>query len=684
MKLIGLLLLLILNIETISQIPVLDFAFRYASEADEGVYNSLNSINFINDTITVCGTLNPQTNIGINSDIFLNESSDYNVGVCVYYNNNFDILDSIVVAQELFKVIKNSNQSLISAGNFRIEENFDLSGDSPLIVDTMTAAVNSFFSSHNANGTVNWLRYGRMGISNFCLAPDRTIAYGIYGNYFKLAGINDTLFVNESYFLQNRGIIVIIDNNGNIQDVKLFADENNNELVNSCSYSFDLNEFSCGGRFSGVNDLAWSGQEAIVVNYIGNMPGIISYDNELNLTSRVVFLHQSITNSNSNFNVVDYDFDGNLYAAGYFDQGEYLVDINGVIQNFNIESAHSMVLIKLSKDKEFQWIQKMNIDDVSGFNGLKIDHNGFINACGKFDTFMEFEGTSTTLNGPLQSGFIARWTPEGELVWAYTISDGGTTSVNDICITPNNEMYIGGWFTTYSTDFDFDENTSFDLGTTNGEDAFLAKYTISDPEPDVFVEQGWQTTEATEGGASDVLYVRLSHTPASPVEVVVTPNAQIDLGNGAGNAITLNFAADATAVQQQVVNVTAFDDIIVEEQHTGNISFTINSSDAAFDVLAESSITVAITDNDVIGIDEQHKNLFSLSPNPAKDILNINFAQYQNNTVLHLYDETGQLVTTVNANGKSTSIDISKLAAGHYTMVMQNGSEKSSLVFVKR
>ncbi|MEZ4800043.1 MAG: hypothetical protein R2809_09775 [Flavobacteriales bacterium] len=159
--------------------------------------------------------------------------------------------------------------------------------------------------------------------------------------------------------------------------------------------------------------------------------------------------------------------------------------------------------------------------------------------------------------------------------------------IKDICITPQNEMYIGGWFTTFSTDFDFSEDTNYDLGIASYKDPFLAKYTISDPTPDVFIEEGWQTTEVTEGGATDAIYIRLSHAPFSSVQVTATPDAQLDLGNGQGVPVTFNFEANSTAVHQQLLSVAAFDDTAVENLHTGVITFNVTSSDSDFDGLIE-------------------------------------------------------------------------------------------------
>jgi hypothetical protein len=348
-----------------------------------------------------------------------------------------------------------------------------------------------------------------------------------------------------------------------------------------------------------------------------------------------------------------------------------------------VENAFELFLVKISVEKGLQWIKNMPTENQRVINNLIVDHNGFPHICGSFKNSIEFPDLGVSYSGSDDSGFLARFTPEGETVWAYSLADGGLNDIKDVCITPNNEMYIGGWFTTYSTDFDFSEDTNYDLGIAGYKDPFLAKYTISNPTPDVFVEQGWQTTEVTEAGATDVVYVRLSHTPSSPVQVIATPNAQLDLGSGQGVPVTLNFAADATAVQQQVLTVTAFDDVTIENLHSGLITFTINSSDSEFDGLTENAIIVVINDNDVIGVEELNETSFSISPNPASNELNISFATIQQNVSINIFDESGKLVLNQQVSGQQHRIDISELAFGNYTVAIQVGNEKYTKTFIK-
>ena len=63
-------------------------------------------------------------------------------------------------------------------------------------------------------------------------------------------------------------------------------------------------------------------------------------------------------------------------------------------------------------------------------------------------------------------------------------------------------------------------------------------------------------------------------------------------------------------------------------------------------------------------------------PNPAKDRINIRFAE-ENEAVVNLYDMTGRLVYTANANTQCFVIPTQGLSQGIYTLVVNVGEKQS-------
>ncbi|MEM6429747.1 MAG: MBG domain-containing protein, partial [Deinococcota bacterium] len=104
-------------------------------------------------------------------------------------------------------------------------------------------------------------------------------------------------------------------------------------------------------------------------------------------------------------------------------------------------------------------------------------------------------------------------------------------------------------------------------------------------------------TAVTEGGATDTIDVVLTSIPTADVDITVTPDAQLNVGAGAGTAETLTFTP-ANWDTPQPINVTANDDTDVEGAHTGTLSFTVASGDGNYDAAVLADITVAITDDE--------------------------------------------------------------------------------------
>jgi hypothetical protein len=92
--------------------------------------------------------------------------------------------------------------------------------------------------------------------------------------------------------------------------------------------------------------------------------------------------------------------------------------------------------------------------------------------------------------------------------------------------------------------------------------------------------------------------------------------------------------------------------------------------------------TVVIVEGDhQMGVSDVNANQFSIYPNPAKDILNIQAKTYENTTyeILHI---TGELVKKGKLN--NGHINVSDLKKGIYIISLNQNGKKSNLKFVKQ
>lgn len=135
----------------------------------------------------------------------------------------------------------------------------------------------------------------------------------------------------------------------------------------------------------------------------------------------------------------------------------------------------------------------------------------------------------------------------------------------------------------------------FDVDPSTG-DTFGAVNPSFNATPGVTVSQldGNPSIEATEGGATDIFTISFNTVPSDPVGVLVTPDAQTDLGNGPGNFVY----QISPAGQPVTVFVSAVDDADIEGPHTSTISIVLDSLDPDYNALPVPDVTVNITDND--------------------------------------------------------------------------------------
>jgi len=115
----------------------------------------------------------------------------------------------------------------------------------------------------------------------------------------------------------------------------------------------------------------------------------------------------------------------------------------------------------------------------------------------------------------------------------------------------------------------------------------------------IITESGGKT-EVTEGGAADNYTIKLDSVPTDPVMITATPSdAQIDLGSGAGTAVTLTFTV-ATWNTPQTVTVTAYDDDVYEGKsaHKTDITHSATSADDNYNGDTYATVEVNVYDNE--------------------------------------------------------------------------------------
>ena len=136
------------------------------------------------------------------------------------------------------------------------------------------------------------------------------------------------------------------------------------------------------------------------------------------------------------------------------------------------------------------------------------------------------------------------------------------------------------------------------------------------PSTGVVVTQSGGRTDVEEGGLTDTYTLALTTFPSSDVTITVTPDAQLDLGNGPGSPIQLTLTP-SNAIIPQTVSVTAVNDAAIEGLHTGIITHSIASSDINYDGIPIGNVVASITDNELAP--ETNVVISELMYNPDSD-----------------------------------------------------------------
>lgn len=152
--------------------------------------------------------------------------------------------------------------------------------------------------------------------------------------------------------------------------------------------------------------------------------------------------------------------------------------------------------------------------------------------------------------------------------------------------------------TDYGIFTDFDGNGSMDVIGANA-DALYIQYDVVFLKPTVTVIPP-ATDYIVEGAGYDSILIAATHIPEFPFIVNLEPGSMIDAGNGVGNTVYLNFAADSTALDTQIIYLNVPDDIIVEDIFINNL--ILGSDDPSWGIYAgtyETILPIRVVDNEL-------------------------------------------------------------------------------------
>ena len=140
------------------------------------------------------------------------------------------------------------------------------------------------------------------------------------------------------------------------------------------------------------------------------------------------------------------DGDGNIFIAGA--HGGLDLDRDGTL-DLTADIAEVLFLkvreVPESGRVAVEWVRAPVSPGVNTGSGVAVDRRGGVYGIGRFRDYVEF-GPELTLPGRgLNDGFIVRYDPYGQVIWARAIGGPGQDAPMDVASDADGNAYVVGW-----------------------------------------------------------------------------------------------------------------------------------------------------------------------------------------------------------------------------------------------
>jgi hypothetical protein len=350
---------------------------------------------------------------------------------------------------------------------------------------------------------------------------------------------------------------------------------------------------------------------------------------------------------------------GKVYVTGmsrytiYFSEEDSLVDTS----RFELQADY---IASFNTDGSYNWARRWGNAGDKGTNNLAIDTEGNIYVCGHFAGYVEID-TFRLSNGN-KSGYLAKFSPQGEILWAKhpSLTSQGSEAV---------DFLPGGNFIT--------------TGNKSGDSILLTRFNSSGDE--VWIKQ-FGVTDITQvrdmctdslgniflvGTASDS-----AHRPKYKTKCLIA--AFDSSGNNLWVHTTSN-AYDTTSRTNELVAVATDSKSLYFTGHfTEQISFYPFYHEAQREDLIVGRMT---TFGEVPWASAEENFMFSdgfrFFPNPANRNITLKFKKAASRSIT-LYNMQGAAVLETEAEAQALDIDVSKLRRGTYIIRAISDSQTHS------
>ena len=336
------------------------------------------------------------------------------------------------------------------------------------------------------------------------------------------------------------------------------------------------------------------------------------------------------TSFNMDANVINNVFSIKIQADGKIVVGGTLY-LNGIFSN-------AIIRLNTNGTLDTSFVTGVGFD--SNVWSMALQTDGKIIVCGPFATF----------NGTVTAG-IARLNSNGSLDTTFNTGTGFNQGVASIIIQSDNKIVVGGYFTTYNStsalgiirlNSDGANDTSFTAGTgfDNGVDVLALQ------------EDG----KIIAGGS----FSSYNATTANQI-IRLDQNGVLDTAFATGTGCNNSGYVAAITIQNDKKIVL------------GGVFWNYNSHFA--------NRIVRLSGDSFLATENFNTTAFSVYPNPAKSILNLQLPNQSKVDSIIITDLTGKII--LEQTTSTASLNTENLAKGMYFLQAFSGNEKFTSKFIK-
>ena len=373
---------------------------------------------------------------------------------------------------------------------------------------------------------------------------------------------------------------------------------------------------------------------------------------------------------------------GNVYVAGDFTDTLDLDPGAPVVQRVAASTATDMFLIKLDSSGNYVWGFTLGAGYAERAATLCIDPNGDILLGGTFGQTVDFDpgsGTSTLNAGNSEDGFIAKYSPSGNLIWVINMaSNPGGSGVERLITDPAGTIYVTGLF---SMTCNFNMQNPGDTLVSKGiYDAFIGKYSSTGQ---YIWAKGYGGTADDRSHITAISgYDKLFTTGrlADTIDFDPGPGISnlISLGSGDAYLLELDSAGNFVSVGQmggtgndygRGILVDAASRVISGGFFMGTGDFNPGAGQYNMTSAGSQDMYLTILHQQVVitQVSEQDSKVKTRTyPNPASEYLRIDGLDSQLNYRAELLDTQGRVILETSLSDTNNHIQISDQVSGVY------------------